>query len=215
MRCQVGPVPDFVFWFFVCFWLTFLWKWSVLLKTNELCILQLLWLLYSFYIGKESLCFLHWSLHSFLCLKPLAPFCRYYSLELENIHFIFMSRFWFVFYLECVSDPCCFESFFAWVILVSFCMLIFSVLGRKDWFFISLSVTKRSFSFLSLFLYSQVFRTIFFLFCARLFEILDITFIKKKYLFSTLCALELDLFGNVSEIIFPLSFYASFSSMKR
>ena len=46
-------------------------------------------------------------------------------------------------------------------------------------------------------------------------EILDLTFIKKKYLFSALRALELDLFGNVSEIIFPLSFYASFSSMKR
>ena len=28
-------------------------------------------------------------------------------------------------------------------------------------------------------------------------------------------ALELYLFGNISEIIFPFSFYASFSSMKR
>ena len=42
------------------------------------------------------------------------------------------------------------------VILVSFCMLIFSVLGRKDWSFVSLSVSKRSFSFLSPLLYSQV-----------------------------------------------------------
>ena len=63
---------------------------------------------------KESLCFLHWIFHSFLCLKPLALFFRYYSLELGNIHFIFMYRFWFVLDFECVSDPCCFESFFAW-----------------------------------------------------------------------------------------------------
>ena len=41
------------------------------------------------------------------------------------------------------------------VILVSFCMLIFLVLGRKDWFFVSLSVSKRIFSFLSPLLYSQ------------------------------------------------------------
>ena len=64
--------------------------------------------------SKESLCFLHWILHSFLCLKPLALLCGYYSLELENIHFIFMCRFWFVLDLEYMSDPCCFESFFAW-----------------------------------------------------------------------------------------------------
>ena len=32
---------------------------------------------------KESLCFLHWILHYFLWLKPLALFGRYYSLELE------------------------------------------------------------------------------------------------------------------------------------
>ena len=32
---------------------------------------------------KESLCFLCWILHYFLSLKPLALFCRYYSLELE------------------------------------------------------------------------------------------------------------------------------------
>ena len=164
---------------------------------------------------KESLCFLHWILHYFLCLKPLALFCRYYSLELE----IYIS-------FSCVG----FGLFWTWnawvihvvlslsllgVILVSFCMLIFSVLGRKDWFFVSLSVSKRSFSFLSLLLYSQVCWTIFFLFCAWLFEILDITFIEKKYMFSALHELELDLFGNVTEIIFPLSFYASFSSMKR
>ena len=158
---------------------------------------------------------MHWILQWFLCLKPLALFCRYYSLELEiDISFSWVG-FWFVLDLECVSDPCCFESFFSWVILVSFCMLIFSVLGRKDWFFVSLFVSKRSFSFLSLLLYLQVCWTIFFLFCTWLFEILDLTFIEKKHLFSTLRALELILFGNVSEIIFPLSFYAYFSSMKR
>ena len=113
-----------------------------------------------------------------------------------------------------MSDPCCFESLFSWVILVSFCMLIFSVLGRKDWFFVSLSVSKRSYSFLSLLLYLQACWTIFFLFCAWLFEILDLTFIEKKHLFSALHALELDLFGNISEIIFPLSFYASFQAWK-
>ena len=40
-------------------------------------------------------------------------------------------------------------------ILVSFCMLILSMLGGKDWFFVSLSVSKRSFSFLSPLLYSK------------------------------------------------------------
>ena len=55
---------------------------------------------------------------------------------------------------------------------------------------------------------------IFFLFCAWLFEILDLTFIKKKYMFSTLRALELVLFGNVSEIIFPLSFMHIFQAWK-
>ena len=166
---------------------------------------------YIFFAFKESFCFLHWISCYFICLKPLALFCRYYSLELE----IYIS-------FSCVG----FGLFWTWnawvihvvlslsllgVILVSFCMLIFSVLGRKDWFFISLSVSKRSSSFLSLLLYSQVCWMIFFLFCAWLFEILDLTL----YLFSTLRALELDLFGNVSEIIFPLSFYASFSRMKR
>ena len=100
------------------------------------------------------------------------------------------------------------------VILVSFCMLIFSVLGRKDWFFVSLSVSKRSFSFLSLLLYSQACWTILLLFCAWLFEILDLTFIEKKHLFSALRALELDLFGNVSEIIFPLIFMHLFQAWK-
>ena len=147
-------------------------------------------------------------------MKPLALFCRYYSLELE----IYIS-------FSCVG----FGLFWTWnawvihvvlslsllgVIFVSFHMLIFSVLGRKYWFFVSLSISKRSFSFLSLFLYLQACWMIFFLFCAWLFEILDLTFIKKKYLFSALCALELDLFRNVSEIIFPLSFYVSFSNMK-
>ena len=70
---------------------------------------------------KESLCFLHWILHSFIFLKPLAIFGRYYSLELENIHFIFMGMFWFVLDLECVSDPCCFDFFFAWG---DFCFLL-------------------------------------------------------------------------------------------
>ena len=113
---------------------------------------------------KESLCFLRWILHYFLCLKPLALFCRYYSLELE----IYISCSWVGFGL--------FWTWNAWVIhvvlslsflgviLVSFCMLIFSVLGRKYWFFISLSISKRSFSFLSLFLYSQVCWMIFFSF---------------------------------------------------
>ena len=146
-RCQVGVVPDFVFLFLCVFGLHF--------DENEVCFCSFFdcCILSAF---KESLCFLHWRLHYFLCLKPLSIFCRYYSLELGNIHFIFMCRLWFVLDLECMSDPCCFESFFAWVILVSFCMLIFSVLGRKDWFFVSLFVSKRSFSFLSLLLYSQV-----------------------------------------------------------
>ena len=184
----------------MCFWLTY-----VFYSHFDCCIL---------FAFKEILCFLHWSLHSFLFLKPLALFCRYYSLELE----IYISFSWVGFGL--------FWTWNAWVIrvvlslsllgviLVSFFMLIFSVLGRKDWFFVSLSVSKRSFSFLSLLLYSQVCWTIFFLFCT-LFEILDLTFIKKKYLFSALHVLELVLFGNVSEIIIPLSFYASFSIMKR
>ena len=80
------------------------------------------WIVYSvvtliiifFLHSKKSLCFLHWILHYFLCLKPLAIFYRYYSLELENIDFIFMGMFWFVLDLEYVSDPCGFESLFAW-----------------------------------------------------------------------------------------------------
>ena len=63
---------------------------------------------------KESLCFLCWILHSFLFLKLLALSYRYYSLGLVNIHFIFLCMLWFVLDLECMSDPCCFESFFAW-----------------------------------------------------------------------------------------------------
>ena len=105
--------------------------------------------------SKKSLCFLHWILHSFLCLKPLSICCRYYMLELENIHFIFMGMFWFVLDLECMSDPCCFESFFAWG---DSCFLLhadFFSVCRKDWFFISLSVSKRIFSFLSPLFYSQ------------------------------------------------------------
>ena len=73
------------------------------------------------YAFKESLCFLHYILHSFICLKPINIFCRYYSLELGNTHFIFMCRIWFVLDLECMSDPCCFESFFTWG---DFCFLL-------------------------------------------------------------------------------------------
>ena len=80
---------------------------------------------------KESLCFLHWIFHYFLSLKPLALFCRYYSLELENIDFIFMCRLWFVSDLECMSDPCFLSLPLLGVILVSFRMLIFQCLVGK------------------------------------------------------------------------------------
>ena len=96
--------------------------------------------------------------------------------------------FWFVLDLECMSDPCSFESFLAWGDSYFLLHAYFSVLGRKDWFFISLFVSKRSFSFLSLLLYSQVCWMIFFLFWAWLFEIIDLTFIKKIiYVFNFAC----------------------------
>ena len=63
---------------------------------------------------KESLCFLHWILCSFICLKPLALFLYILFIGIGNIHFIFMCRLWFVLDLECMNDPCCFESFFDW-----------------------------------------------------------------------------------------------------
>ena len=91
----------------------------------------------------------------FSLLETSCSFMYTLFIGIGNIHFIFMCRLWFVLDSECVSDPCCFESSFAWVILVSFCMLIFSVLGRKDWLFVSLSVSKKSFSFLSILLYSK------------------------------------------------------------
>ena len=71
--------------------------------------------------SKKSLCFLHWISHSFLCLKPLFPFCRYYSLELEI--YISFSCVCFGFglsslefeYLSSSMDACC--------LLISKCFL--------------------------------------------------------------------------------------------
>ena len=65
---------------------------------------------------KESLCFLHWILHYFLCLKPLALFCRYYSLELE----IYIS-------FSCVG----FGLFWTWNACVIHVVLSLSLIG---WF---------------------------------------------------------------------------------
>ena len=164
---------------------------------------------------KESLCFLHWILCSFLCLKPLALFCRYYSLELENIYFIFMSGFGLFWTWNAWVIHVVLSLSLLGVILVSFHMLIFQCLvGKIGSSFPCLFQREVLVFSLFCFIWKHCWM-ILFLFRAWLFEILDLTFIKKKHLFSALRALELDLFGNVSEIIFPLSFYASFSSMKR
>ena len=150
----------FCIFIFVCFLAYFWLKWSVFLKKKSPSQPWIVYFAVSLIVifslhSKNILCFLHWILHSFLYLKPLAIFCKYYLLELENIHFIFMGMFWFVLDLECawVIHVVLSLSLLG-VIFVSFCMLSFSVLGRRDWFFISLSLPKRSFSFLSPFLYS-------------------------------------------------------------
>ena len=55
---------------------------------------------------------LEFTLFSFL--ETSCSFLQILFIGIGNIHFIFMCRIWFVLDLECMSDPCCFESFFAW-----------------------------------------------------------------------------------------------------
>ena len=152
-RCQVSSVPDFVFWFLCVFGLRF--------DENEVYFLEAMNCIFcscfDCYIPssfKESLCFLCWILHYFLCFKPLALFCRYYSLEWE----IYIS-------FSCV----CFGLFWTWNVWVIHVVLSLSLLGWflfpfGCWVFQCLvgeigssfqrEVPQRSFSFLSLFLYS-------------------------------------------------------------
>ena len=74
-QCQVGHVPDFVFLFFCVFCLLFDEN-EVYLKKIALIVI---FSLHSKIVCVSCIRFLHY----FLCLKPLALFCRYYSLELE------------------------------------------------------------------------------------------------------------------------------------
>ena len=84
-------------------------------RGHELCIMQSLWLLYSFCIQREFV-FLALDSTLFLFLKPIALFCRYYSLEFE----IYISFSWVGFGLFWTCN--------AWVIHV---VLSLSLLG---WF---------------------------------------------------------------------------------
>ena len=104
---------------------------------------------------KESLCFLHWIYILFFA----------WNLFLLSVDIIRWN--WKIYISFSYVGFGLFWTWNVWVIhvvlslsllgaiLVFFSMLIFSVIGRKDWFFVSFSVSKRSFIFLSPLLYSK------------------------------------------------------------
>ena len=81
-------------------------------RGHELYILQSLLLLCSLCIQREFM-FLALDFTLFYLLETSCSFLQILFIRIGNIHFIFMCRLCFVLDLECMSYPCCFESFFA------------------------------------------------------------------------------------------------------